>query len=230
MIVSTVTHLLADPVRGRHDRQRARHRGRRRLRHLGRLCRVLLRDHDGRLVGPDGRVDVRAGDRRGAAVDITNRGDRRPRSSSPTVPAPPSSGPSETPAIGPVVWGSDGEQADLITPDRAVGPGDAGREPPQWPSLTMDGNPVFKWASFTMAKAAAEALDRAGVSPEEIEVFVPHQANMRITDAMRRALKLPIGRGGPRHRAARATPRPPRSRSPSRRCWSPARPVVARPA
>jgi 3-oxoacyl-[acyl-carrier-protein] synthase-3 len=55
----------------------------------------------------------------------------------------------------------------------------------------MDGNPVFKWASFTMAKAAAEALDRAGVSPEEIEVFVPHQANMRITDAMLRALKLP---------------------------------------
>ena len=55
----------------------------------------------------------------------------------------------------------------------------------------MDGNPVFKWAAFTMAKAAAEALDRAGVSPEEIEVFVPHQANMRITDAMLRALKLP---------------------------------------
>ncbi len=55
----------------------------------------------------------------------------------------------------------------------------------------MDGNPVFKWAAFTMAKAAAEALDRAGVRPDEIEVFVPHQANMRITDAMLRALKLP---------------------------------------
>ena len=89
-----------------------------------------------------------------------------------------------------MVWGSDGDQSGLITQsepwDRAMA-----AEPPQWPVLTMDGNPVFKWAAFTMAKAAAEALDRAGVSPDEIEVFVPHQANMRITDAMLRALKLP---------------------------------------
>lgn len=99
-------------------------------------------------------------------------------------------GPSDTPGIGPVVWGSDGDQARLITQsepwDQAM---DA--DAPSWPTLTMDGNPVFKWASFTMAKAAAEALDRAGVRPDEIEVFVPHQANMRITDAMLRALKLP---------------------------------------
>ena len=55
----------------------------------------------------------------------------------------------------------------------------------------MDGRPVFKWAAFTMAEAAADVLDAAGVGPEEIEVFVPHQANKRITDAMLRALKLP---------------------------------------
>jgi 3-oxoacyl-[acyl-carrier-protein] synthase-3 len=99
-------------------------------------------------------------------------------------------GPSATPAIGPVVWGSDGAQAGLITQtepwDQAME-----AETPHWPALRMDGNPVFKWASYTMAKAAAEALDRAGVSPDEIEVFVPHQANMRIIDAMLRALKLP---------------------------------------
>ena len=105
-------------------------------------------------------------------------------------------GPSEVPAIGPVVWGSDGDQAGLITQtepwDAAMATSaDADRATPHWPVLRMDGNPVFKWASFTMAKAAAEALDRAGVTPEEIEVFVPHQANMRITDAMLRALKLP---------------------------------------
>jgi 3-oxoacyl-[acyl-carrier-protein] synthase-3 len=98
-------------------------------------------------------------------------------------------GPSDVPAIGPVVWGSDGEQSELITQtepwDRAMQ-----AEAPHWPVLKMDGNPVFKWAAFTMAKAAAEALDRAGVRPDEIEVFVPHQANMRITDAMLRALKL----------------------------------------
>ena len=55
----------------------------------------------------------------------------------------------------------------------------------------MEGNPVFKWASYTMAKTAAEALDAAGVRPEDLDVFAPHQANMRITDAMFRALKLP---------------------------------------
>ena len=100
-------------------------------------------------------------------------------------------GPSETPGIGPVVWGSDGEQAPLIGQtepwDRAVRDSEQAR----WPMLRMDGNPVFKWASYTMAKTAAEAMDAAGVRPEELKVFAPHQANMRITDAMFRALKLP---------------------------------------
>jgi 3-oxoacyl-[acyl-carrier-protein] synthase-3 len=99
-------------------------------------------------------------------------------------------GPSETPGIGPVVWGSDGDQADLINQseswDEAMK-----ADTPHWPVLQMKGNPVFKWASYTMAKAAAEAMDAAGVRPEELDVFVPHQANMRITDAMFRALKLP---------------------------------------
>jgi 3-oxoacyl-[acyl-carrier-protein] synthase-3 len=105
-------------------------------------------------------------------------------------------GPSDTPAIGPVVWGSDGDQADLIVQSEpwnlAMNPDDpeAGAA---WPSLRMNGNPVFKWASYAMAKTAAEAMDAAGVQPEELEVFVPHQANMRITDAMFRALKLPTG-------------------------------------
>ena len=102
-------------------------------------------------------------------------------------------GPSETPRIGPVVWGSDGEQASLIGEtepwDQAVR--DRARDDAHWPKLRMEGNPVFKWASYTMAKTAAEALDAAGVRPEDLKVFAPHQANMRITDAMFRALKLP---------------------------------------
>jgi 3-oxoacyl-[acyl-carrier-protein] synthase-3 len=55
----------------------------------------------------------------------------------------------------------------------------------------MDGNPVFRWAAFEMAKAAQRALDAAGVSVDDLAAFVPHQANMRITDAMARTLKLP---------------------------------------
>src|SRR5207342_3929293 len=99
-------------------------------------------------------------------------------------------GPSDTPGIGPVVWGSDGEQYDLIRQKedwRDV----LASEHPEMPHLTMQGNPVFRWASFTMAKIGQQALDRAGVSLDELDVFVPHQANMRITDAMARSMKLP---------------------------------------
>jgi len=99
-------------------------------------------------------------------------------------------GPSDTPNIGPVVWGSDGEQAGLITQNESWDQAMLATEP-HMPVLQMEGNPVFKWASYTMAKAATEALDAAGVRVEDLEVFVPHQANMRITDAMFRALKLP---------------------------------------
>ena len=102
-------------------------------------------------------------------------------------------GPSSVPAIGPVVWGSDGDQAPLIQQtapwDRAMD--DAERGNAHWPTLRMEGNPVFKWAAYTMSKTAAEALDAAGLSPDDLDAFIPHQANMRITDAMFRALKLP---------------------------------------
>jgi len=103
-------------------------------------------------------------------------------------------GPSETQGIGPVVWGSDGEQYDLIRQKEdwrdVVGtpevPGSG-----LMPHLVMEGNAVFRWAAFTMAKVAHQALDRAGVSADDLDVFVPHQANMRIIDAMARAMKLP---------------------------------------
>ena len=103
-------------------------------------------------------------------------------------------GPSDTPGIGPVVWGSDGEQFDLIRQKEdwrnVVGtpavPGSG-----VMPHLTMQGNPVFRWASFAMAKIGQQALDRAGITTNELDVFVPHQANMRIIDAMARAMKLP---------------------------------------
>ncbi|REF37959.1 beta-ketoacyl-ACP synthase III [Thermasporomyces composti] len=97
-------------------------------------------------------------------------------------------GPSEEPGIGPVVWGSDGSAAELIrqtrTWDQALADG-------EFPYLTMQGNQVFRWASYEMAKVAQEALDRAGVTVDDLDAFIPHQANMRITDAMAKALRLP---------------------------------------
>jgi 3-oxoacyl-[acyl-carrier-protein] synthase-3 len=97
-------------------------------------------------------------------------------------------GPSDEAGIGPVVWGSDGTQHQVISQKESWKEA-AGSY--QWPNLTMDGNPVFRWASFEMAKAAQQALDVAGVKSEDLDLFIPHQANERITDAMRRTLKLP---------------------------------------
>jgi 3-oxoacyl-[acyl-carrier-protein] synthase III len=97
-------------------------------------------------------------------------------------------GPSDTPGIGPVVWGSDGAQAEVI---RQEEPWDEALASGEFPHLTMEGNQVFRWASYAMAKVAQQALDAAGVSPADLDAFIPHQANMRITDAMAKALKLP---------------------------------------
>jgi 3-oxoacyl-[acyl-carrier-protein] synthase-3 len=99
-------------------------------------------------------------------------------------------GPSDEPGIGPVVWGSDGEQFELIRQKedwRDV----LELERPEMPHLIMQGNPVFRWASFEMAKIAQATLDRTGITVEDLDLFVPHQANMRIIDAMARSMKLP---------------------------------------
>ncbi len=99
-------------------------------------------------------------------------------------------GPSDAEGIGPVVWGADGSKYDLIRQNESW-TDVLEVEPAVMPTLRMDGNPVFRWASYEMAKVAREALDRAGMTVDDLDVFVPHQANMRITDAMARALKLP---------------------------------------
>ena len=93
--------------------------------------------------------------------------------------------------IGPVVWGSDGQHLDLIRQKEEWRDALFAEGGPRIPHLAMEGNPVFRWASYEMAKVAQEALDVAGITVDDLDVFVPHQANMRITDAMARQLKLP---------------------------------------
>lgn len=99
-------------------------------------------------------------------------------------------GPSDEPGIAPVVWGSDGEQYDLIRQNhdwRDV----IASDDPQMPFLVMQGSAVFRWAAFEMAKVAQQALDKAGITADQLDIFVPHQANNRITDTMARSMKLP---------------------------------------
>ncbi|MEV6973883.1 beta-ketoacyl-ACP synthase III [Kitasatospora sp. NPDC093806] len=112
-------------------------------------------------------------------------------------------GPSETPGIGKVIWGSDGSQKDVITQtkawDTAFGKEGAINGVAEdeaaglgvWPTLRMEGQTVFRWAVWEMAKVAQQALDAAGITADQLGAFIPHQANMRITDAMIKALKLP---------------------------------------
>ena len=99
-------------------------------------------------------------------------------------------GPSDTPGIGPVVWGSDGSQLDAI--GQTFNWGDL-RDKPElgYPALRMSGQQVFRWASYQMVPVAKLALERAGITAGQLDAFIPHQANMRITDAMIKALKLP---------------------------------------
>jgi 3-oxoacyl-[acyl-carrier-protein] synthase-3 len=96
-------------------------------------------------------------------------------------------GPSDTPGIGPTVWGSDGSRASLITQTHSLPEAVAAGV---MPTLRQEGASVFKWAVWQMAPIALEAIKAAGLTPDEIDVFVPHQANMRIIDQMIKQLGL----------------------------------------
>jgi 3-oxoacyl-[acyl-carrier-protein] synthase III len=103
-------------------------------------------------------------------------------------------GPSEVPGIGPVVWGSEGDKAGTISQTWGWN-----EEPLQTedgsakdgPFLQMEGQAVFRWASYEMAKVSKAALETAGVTAADLDAFIPHQANMRITDLLVKVLKLP---------------------------------------
>jgi 3-oxoacyl-[acyl-carrier-protein] synthase-3 len=98
-------------------------------------------------------------------------------------------GPSDTPGIGPTIWGSDGGQAQLIRQTHSWK--EAYEAGSTWPTLRQEGASVFKWAVWQMAPVAEKAMAAAGVTADDIEVFIPHQANMRIIDQMIKQLKLP---------------------------------------
>lgn len=83
----------------------------------------------------------------------------------------------DRPAIGPVAWGSDGGQSELIS---------FGDER----YMRMQGQQVFRWAVDKIHHVALRACTMAGVTPSDIQVFVPHQANLRIGTAIATKLGL----------------------------------------
>jgi 3-oxoacyl-[acyl-carrier-protein] synthase-3 len=88
-------------------------------------------------------------------------------------------GPSDTAGLGPVVWGSDGAQFDTVAIDA------------ESRLFRQEGQAVYRWATGEMAPIGIEACKRAGLEPSDIVAFVPHQANLRIIDALARRINLP---------------------------------------
>ncbi|MBB5957885.1 3-oxoacyl-[acyl-carrier-protein] synthase-3 [Saccharothrix tamanrassetensis] len=86
-------------------------------------------------------------------------------------------GPSEETGIGPVAWGSAGDLADMIqVADRNS-------------FVFQEGQSVFRWATTQIAPIALRAVELAGIELSDVDVFVPHQANLRIIELIAKRLR-----------------------------------------
>jgi len=81
-------------------------------------------------------------------------------------------GPAETDEIGPTVWGHDGSRPETI---QVRGYGDN--------VFRMEGQAVFRWA-ISLVPVVRRICEQAGVAPEDLAGIVPHQANLRIVEAL----------------------------------------------
>jgi 3-oxoacyl-[acyl-carrier-protein] synthase-3 len=83
----------------------------------------------------------------------------------------------ESVGVGPVAWGSAGDQYQTI------------RLNPDTRALHQEGQAVFRWATTRVAPVALRAIELAGLTPADIDVLVPHQANLRIVEAVAKKLR-----------------------------------------
>ena len=60
--------------------------------------------------------------------------------------------------------------------------------------IRMEGNQTYRFATKTMATTALESIRHAGLQPSDIDLFIPHQANIRIIEAVAKGLDLPMDR------------------------------------
>lgn len=94
------------------------------------------------------------------------------------------------------VMRSDGSGGDLLTL-----PGGGSRFPATVESvreglhfIRMNGREVFRFATRVMAQATQDALEKAQMKIEDIQLVIPHQANERIIETAMRSLKIPMDR------------------------------------
>ena len=100
-------------------------------------------------------------------------------------------GPSETPQIGPTEWGSDADSRDAILMEPSWNEFRNDAQGISWPNIAQQGQAVFRWAVYSVSKAASRALAAAGVRPDQLDAFIPHQANVRIIETMAKEIGIP---------------------------------------
>ncbi len=83
--------------------------------------------------------------------------------------------------------GSNGRGGDLL---KVAAAGHA-RSPATGPYVTMDGPQVYKFATTVSVESAARVLDAIGLTVDDVDLFVPHQANQRIIEHAARRLGIP---------------------------------------
>lgn len=104
-------------------------------------------------------------------------------------------GPTEENELGPVVWGSDGAMSDAITQNTNI-LDYMDKAEAQTPDIgrmyvRMDGQKVFRWAAFNLVDALKRAMAEAGVDVSDIQAFIPHQANGRINELLKKHIGFP---------------------------------------
>src|SRR5258705_10253393 len=60
--------------------------------------------------------------------------------------------------------------------------------------VRMEGKETYRFATRTLATTALTSIQRAGLEPSDIDLFIPHQANIRIIEAVAKGLDLPMDR------------------------------------
>jgi 3-oxoacyl-[acyl-carrier-protein] synthase-3 len=99
--------------------------------------------------------------------------------------------PSDEPGILATHLGADGQYKDLLYYPVGVSK-ELHKAGTDEASIMMTGNEVFKVAVKTLGNVATEVLEKAGVSQDEVDWLIPHQANIRIIQATAKRLNMPM--------------------------------------
>lgn len=85
-------------------------------------------------------------------------------------------GAADEPGIGPVAWGTAGDLVEMIGMTEQA-------------RIFQEGQSVFRWATTKIAPIALRALELAGLEPKDVDVLIPHQANLRIVESIAKKLR-----------------------------------------